>query len=62
MFCNFVSRSSFDLNLDKSISKVSVESTFVLNVISSIRCSIIISFIGKRVELKLGTRLNINFN
>lgn len=62
MFCNFVSRSSFDLNLDKSISKVSVESTFVLNVISSIRRSIIISFIGKRVELKLGTRLNINFN
>lgn len=62
MFCNFVSRSSFDLNLDKSISKVSVESTFILNVISSIRRSIIISFIGKRVELKLGTRLNINFN
>lgn len=62
MFCNFVSRSSFDLNLDKSISKVSVESTFALNVISSIRRSIIISFIGKRVELKLGTRLNINFN
>lgn len=62
MFCNFVSRSSFDLNLDKNISKVSVESTFILNVISSIRRSIIISFIGKRVELKLGTRLNINFN
>lgn len=33
----------------------------LLNVISSVRRWIIISFtIGKRIELKLGTRLNIN--